>query len=101
MGSFIPCVARATACLEHDLAWNACPQPGVAMRAPGCVQVPGVAGYFGHKDVPGTNKIGPVVADEEVYASEVVTAVGQVSRWLWQQALAPLAAGCIGVIGCK
>ncbi|GFH18706.1 uncharacterized protein HaLaN_15554, partial [Haematococcus lacustris] len=40
------------------------------------LQAPGVAGYFGHKDVPGSNMIGPVVADEEVFASEVVTAVG-------------------------
>ncbi|KAJ9512823.1 hypothetical protein QJQ45_029028 [Haematococcus lacustris] len=42
------------------------------------LQAPGVAGYFGHKDVPGSNMIGPVVADEEVFASEVVTAVGQI-----------------------
>lgn len=37
--------------------------------------VPGVHGYFGAGDVP-HNKIGPVVYDEEVFASEFVTCVG-------------------------
>ncbi|KAI0525010.1 hypothetical protein KFK09_004400 [Dendrobium nobile] len=39
---------------------------------------PGFAGLFLAKDVPGSNKIGPVVHDEEVFASEKVTCVGQV-----------------------
>ena len=39
---------------------------------------PGFAGTFLAKDVPGDNHIGPVVADEELYASELVTCVGQV-----------------------
>ncbi|KAK8962999.1 Xanthine dehydrogenase [Platanthera guangdongensis] len=39
---------------------------------------PGFAGLFLAKDVPGSNKIGPVVHDEEVFASESVTCVGQV-----------------------
>lgn len=44
--------------------------------------IPGVVGYYGSKDVPGSNMIGPVVADEEVYASDIVTAVGQVRTML-------------------
>ncbi|TYI10384.1 hypothetical protein ES332_A09G138300v1 [Gossypium tomentosum] len=39
---------------------------------------PGFAGIFFAKDVPGSNKIGPVVLDEELFASEFVTCVGQV-----------------------
>ncbi|KAL0435421.1 UNVERIFIED_CONTAM: Xanthine dehydrogenase 1 [Sesamum radiatum] len=39
---------------------------------------PGFAGIFFAKDVPGTNKIGPIIADEELFASGIVTCVGQV-----------------------
>ncbi|KAJ0960491.1 hypothetical protein J5N97_001650 [Dioscorea zingiberensis] len=39
---------------------------------------PGFAGLFLSKDVPGSNKIGAVIHDEEVFASEFVTCVGQV-----------------------
>ncbi|PKA53604.1 Xanthine dehydrogenase [Apostasia shenzhenica] len=39
---------------------------------------PGFAGLFLAKDIPGSNKIGPVVQDEEVFASEIVKCVGQV-----------------------
>ncbi|KAL8465182.1 hypothetical protein ACS0TY_034614 [Phlomoides rotata] len=39
---------------------------------------PGFTGIYYAKDVPGDNMIGPVVADEELFASEVVTCVGQV-----------------------
>ncbi|TMX00398.1 hypothetical protein EJD97_000888 [Solanum chilense] len=39
---------------------------------------PGFAGIFLAKDVPGNNMIGPVVHDEELFASEFVTSVGQV-----------------------
>jgi hypothetical protein len=44
-----------------------------------------VVGFFSARDVPGSNLIGPVVADEEVFASEFVTCVGQVgepNEWL-------------------
>lgn len=37
----------------------------------------GFSGIFFAKDVPGDNHIGPVVEDEEVFASEFVTCVGQ------------------------
>ena len=40
--------------------------------------MPGVEAYYGAKDIPGSNWIGPVVQDEEVFASEFVTCVGQV-----------------------
>ncbi|XP_071734841.1 xanthine dehydrogenase 1-like isoform X3 [Rutidosis leptorrhynchoides] len=39
---------------------------------------PGFAGIFFAKDIPGYNSTGPVVEDEEVFASEIVTCVGQV-----------------------
>ncbi|KAL6195945.1 hypothetical protein ACLB2K_031562 [Fragaria x ananassa] len=39
---------------------------------------PGFAGIFFANDVPADNKIGPIVADEELFASEYVTCVGQV-----------------------
>ncbi|KAJ4876611.1 Xanthine dehydrogenase 1 [Raphanus sativus] len=39
---------------------------------------PGFTGLFLAKDVPADNKIGPVVADEELFATDVVTCVGQV-----------------------
>ncbi|KAH7665527.1 xanthine dehydrogenase/oxidase protein [Dioscorea alata] len=39
---------------------------------------PGFAGLFLCRDVPGSNKIGAVIHDEEVFASELVTCVGQV-----------------------
>lgn len=39
---------------------------------------PGFVGLFLSRDVPGCNKIGVIVHDEEVFASEVVTCVGQV-----------------------
>eukprot|EP00252_Welwitschia_mirabilis_P022734 TRINITY_DN6242_c0_g1_i4.p1 TRINITY_DN6242_c0_g1~~TRINITY_DN6242_c0_g1_i4.p1 ORF type:complete len:857 (-),score=218.91 TRINITY_DN6242_c0_g1_i4:256-2721(-) len=40
--------------------------------------VPGYEGFFSAKDVPGRNDIGPVIYDEELFASEIVTCVGQV-----------------------
>ncbi|KAG2484282.1 hypothetical protein HYH03_016926 [Edaphochlamys debaryana] len=42
------------------------------------LQVPGVVGFYSAKDVPGSNMIGPVWYDEEVFATSEVTAVGQV-----------------------
>ncbi|CAH2076757.1 unnamed protein product [Thlaspi arvense] len=39
---------------------------------------PGFVGLFLAKDIPGDNMIGPVVADEELFATDVVTCVGQV-----------------------
>lgn len=39
---------------------------------------PGFAGIFLAKDVPGDNNIGPVIYDEELFATEFVTCVGQV-----------------------
>lgn len=44
----------------------------------GAKSSPGFAGIFFSKDVPGDNAIGPVIADEELFASEFVTCVGQV-----------------------
>lgn len=39
---------------------------------------PGFAGIFYAKDVPGQIMVGPIVYDEELFASEIVTCVGQV-----------------------
>ncbi|XVE78883.1 hypothetical protein DITRI_Ditri14bG0013900 [Diplodiscus trichospermus] len=44
----------------------------------GAKSSPGFAGIFFAKDVPGSNKIGAAVMDEELFASELVTCVGQV-----------------------
>lgn len=46
---------------------------------------PGFVGLFLSKDVPGSNKIGAIIHDEEVFASEVVTCVGQVTKGYFQQ----------------
>ncbi|KXZ53315.1 hypothetical protein GPECTOR_7g1209 [Gonium pectorale] len=48
------------------------------LDASAALQVPGVVGFYSAKDVPGNNAIGPVWADEEVFATSEVTAVGQV-----------------------
>ena len=40
------------------------------------VQVPGVEGFFTHKDVPGGNDIGAVLHDEACFAVDEVTCVG-------------------------
>ncbi|KAL5708166.1 hypothetical protein ACHQM5_018991 [Ranunculus cassubicifolius] len=50
----------------------------VSVDDSGARSSPGFAGYFSHKDVPGGNDIGPVIHDEELFASEIVTSVGQV-----------------------
>ncbi|KAK7402210.1 hypothetical protein VNO78_14292 [Psophocarpus tetragonolobus] len=42
------------------------------------ISSPGFVSLFLAKDVPGDNKIGPVVADEELFATDYVTCVGQV-----------------------
>ncbi|KAF7824255.1 xanthine dehydrogenase 1-like [Senna tora] len=44
----------------------------------GAKSSPGFVGIFLAKDVPAGNKIGPVVTDEELFAEEYVTCVGQV-----------------------
>lgn len=41
------------------------------------LEIPGVVGFYCHKDVPGVNKIGDIIADEEIFASEIVVNVGQ------------------------
>ncbi|THG13996.1 hypothetical protein TEA_022769 [Camellia sinensis var. sinensis] len=42
----------------------------------GAKSSPGFAGIFFAKDVPGDNMIGPVIFDEELFATEFVTCVG-------------------------
>ncbi|GJU77033.1 xanthine dehydrogenase 1-like protein [Tanacetum coccineum] len=50
----------------------------VSIDDSGARSTPGFAGIFFAKDIPGDNITGPVVEDEEVFASEIVTCVGQV-----------------------
>lgn len=50
----------------------------VSVDAAAALAMPGVVGYFGAKDVPGDNHIGPIMHDEEVFATTEVTCVGQV-----------------------
>lgn len=40
--------------------------------------MPGVFAFYSAKDVPGDNKIGPVLHDEDVFASGEVHCVGQI-----------------------
>lgn len=44
----------------------------------GAKSSPGFVGLYLSKDVPGDNRIGPVIADEELFASKFVTCVGQI-----------------------
>ena len=44
---------------------------------------PGFEGLFLSRDIPGSNKIGAAVHDEELFASEIVTCVGQVFHNLY------------------
>ena len=50
----------------------------VTVDASPALECPGVRGYYAADDVPGGNDIGPVFHDEECFASEKVTCVGQV-----------------------
>jgi len=43
------------------------------------ISSPGFVRLFLAKDIPGDNNIGPVIADEELFAVDHVTCVGQVS----------------------
>lgn len=64
--------------------WDACKPCTVCVKSPGeflkgydVVQMEGVRGYFDHEDVPGENEFGPIIKDEEIFASEMVTCIGQ------------------------
>jgi hypothetical protein len=56
----------------------------------------GVVGYYGADDVPGDNMIGPIMHDEEVFATKEVTCVGQVRFTLLGIALT-MTTSCSGV----
>lgn len=49
----------------------------LSVDASAATKKPGVAGYFGASDIPGGNDMGPVMHDEECFATEVVTCIGQ------------------------
>jgi len=50
----------------------------VSVDASPALAVKGVKGYFDHKDVPGSNALGAVIYDEEVFATNTVVTTGQV-----------------------
>jgi xanthine dehydrogenase/oxidase len=50
----------------------------VSVDASEALKMPGVVGFYAAKDVPGSNEIGAAAHDEEVFATEKVTCVGQV-----------------------
>lgn len=59
------------------------------------LQVPGVVGFFSHKDVPGDKLIGDIVHDEEVFASSTVYSVGQpIGEFLWDARVGVLDINC-------
>lgn len=37
----------------------------------------GVKGYYDHEDIPGENEFGAIIKDEEIFATEQVTCIGQ------------------------
>ncbi|ONL99116.1 Xanthine dehydrogenase 1 [Zea mays] len=48
---------------------------------------PGFAGLFLSKDIPGVNHTGPIIHDEEFFASNIVTCVGQLHLFLIDRSL--------------
>lgn len=73
----------------------------VSVDASEALTMPGVVGFFAAKDVPGSNEIGAAAHDEEVFATEKVTCVGQVglrmtSGWLFlERGQAPFLLGVV------
>lgn len=49
-----------------------------SINAETALGMPGVAGYFDHRDVPGHNNIGAILLDEECFATDEVVCVGAV-----------------------
>ena len=47
------------------------------MDVSAALEIPGVVSYVSHQDVPGTNVIGPVFKDEELFATKEVHFCGQ------------------------
>ncbi|CAD7700908.1 unnamed protein product [Ostreobium quekettii] len=66
-------------CLHAALVTSSKPHALIVSVDPSdALLVPGVHGYFDHKHVPGNNMWGPILHDEELFATEIVTCVGQV-----------------------
>ncbi len=61
-------------------------------------------GFFGAGDVPGSNMIGPVLHDEELFATRQVTCVGQARGPAWHCDLLAVSAQpslcCTGALLC-
>ena len=70
-------VAKPAGCLHAALVTSTHAHAKLlSVDASAALAMPGVVGYYGAADVPGDNHTGPVVHDEEVFASETVTCVG-------------------------
>ncbi|GMH39295.1 hypothetical protein BSKO_07193 [Bryopsis sp. KO-2023] len=66
-------------CLHAALVTSSKPHANiVGVDASAALAVEGVHGFYSYKDVPGSNIVGPIVPDEELFASKKVTCVGQV-----------------------
>lgn len=66
-------------CLHGALVTSTSPHARILkVDASKATQLAGVLGYYGHKEVPGSNAIGTITLDEEAFASDMVTCVGQV-----------------------
>lgn len=52
----------------------------ISIDASEAISVAGFEGFFTAKDIPGSNNIGAVIYDEELFASNTVTCVGQVTN---------------------
>ena len=50
----------------------------ISIDASEAMSVSGFEGFFSAKDIPGSNSIGAIIYDEELFASDTVTCVGQV-----------------------
>ena len=77
---------------QPSQTWGLSPAQTEAQHAN--VQMEGVEGYFDHKDVPGDNMMGPIVHDEEVFATRSVTCVGQVGCCLTRDTCSTAPACC-------
>jgi xanthine dehydrogenase/oxidase len=50
----------------------------VSIDSEAALAIPGVMAIITYKDVPGTNRIGPVFQDEFIFAEDIVTSCGQI-----------------------
>jgi xanthine dehydrogenase molybdopterin-binding subunit B len=81
-GIAYPAIWWHLGCWLPDVDYG-CPSTESSMSDCCCFALSGVVGYYGADDVPGDNMIGPIMHDEEVFATKEVTCVGQVRGTVW------------------